>query len=44
VLWLERSAIVRRIPLHVPRWTELIPLYAIGSAAIFRVVQRIAAL
>ena len=41
--WLERSAIVRRIPLHVPRWAELIPLYAIGSVAMFWVVQRVAA-
>ena len=41
--WLERSAIVRRIPLHLPRWAELIPLYAIGSVAMFWVAQRIAA-
>jgi hypothetical protein len=43
VAWLERSAIVRRIPLHVSRWAELIPLYAIGSVAMFWVVQRVAA-
>jgi hypothetical protein len=43
VAWLERSAIVRRIPLHVPRWAELISLNAIGSVAMFWVVQRVAA-
>jgi hypothetical protein len=39
---LERSAIVRRIPLNVPGWAELIPLYAIGFVAMFWVVQRVA--
>jgi hypothetical protein len=34
-------ALVRRIPLRVPRWAELIPPYAIGSIAMFWVVQRI---
>ena len=36
-------ALVRRIPLRVPRWAELIPPYAIGSLAMFWVVQRVAA-
>jgi hypothetical protein len=36
-------ALVRRIPLCVPRWAELIPPYAIGSLAMFWVVQRVAA-
>lgn len=36
-------ALVRRIPVRPPRWAELIPPYAIGSAAMFWVVQRIAA-
>jgi HupE / UreJ protein len=36
-------ALVRRIPLRVPRWVELIPPYAIGSVAMFWVVQRVAA-
>jgi hypothetical protein len=36
-------ALVRRIPLRVPRWAELIPPYAIGSVAMFWVIQRVAA-
>ncbi len=36
-------ALVRRIPLRLPRWAELIPPYAIGSIAMFWVVQRVAA-
>jgi HupE/UreJ protein len=36
-------AFFRRIPLRVPRWTELVPPYAIGSVAMFWVVQRVAA-
>jgi hydrogenase/urease accessory protein HupE len=36
-------ALVRRIPLCLPRWAELIPPYAIGSIAMFWVVQRVAA-
>jgi HupE / UreJ protein len=36
-------ALVRRIPLRVPQWAELIPPYAIGSVAMFWVVQRVAA-
>jgi hypothetical protein len=34
-------ALVRRIPLRLPRWAELIPPYAIGSVAMFWVVQRV---
>jgi hypothetical protein len=34
--------LARRIPLRVPRWAELIPPYAIGSIAMFWVVQRVA--
>ena len=40
---LSLIALVRRIPLRPPRWTELIPPYAIGSIAMFWVVQRVAA-
>jgi hydrogenase/urease accessory protein HupE len=36
-------ALVRRIPLRLPRWADLIPPYAIGSVAMFWVVQRVAA-
>ena len=36
-------AMVRRILPRAPRWTELIPPYAIGSVAMFWVVQRVAA-
>jgi hypothetical protein len=36
-------ALMRRIPLRVPRWAELVPPYAIGSVAMFWIVQRIAA-
>lgn len=36
-------ALVRRIALRLPRWAELVPPYAIGSIAMFWVVQRIAA-
>ena len=36
-------ALVRRIPGRRPRWAELIPPYAIGSVAMFWVVQRVAA-
>jgi hydrogenase/urease accessory protein HupE len=34
-------ALVRRIRIPFPRWTELVPPYAIGSVAMFWVVQRI---
>ena len=36
-------ALVRRIQIQVPRCAELIPPYAIGSIAMFWVIQRIAA-
>jgi len=36
-------AISRRIQLRVPRWAEVIPPYAIGSVAMFWVIQRVAA-
>jgi hypothetical protein len=35
-------ALVRRIRIPFPRWTELVPPYAIGSVGMFWVVQRIA--
>jgi len=40
---LSLIALVRRIPLRLPRWAELVPPYAIGSVAMFWVVQRVAA-
>jgi hydrogenase/urease accessory protein HupE len=36
-------ALIRRIRIPFPRWAELVPPYAIGSVAMFWVVQRIAA-
>src|SRR6266487_1654091 len=36
-------ALVRHVPLRIPRWAELIPPYAIGSIAMFWVIQRVAA-
>jgi hypothetical protein len=36
-------ALVRRLPLRVPLWTELIPPYAIGSVAMLWVIQRVVA-
>jgi hypothetical protein len=33
----------KRVRIAWPRWAELVPPYAIGSVAIFWVVQRIAA-
>jgi hypothetical protein len=36
-------ALVRRIRMPIPRWAELVPPYAIGSVAMFWVIQRIAA-
>ena len=36
-------ALVRRLPLRAPRWAELIPPYAIGSVAMFWVIQRVVA-
>jgi hydrogenase/urease accessory protein HupE len=35
-------AVIRRIRIPFPRWAELLPPYAIGSVAMFWVVQRIA--
>ena len=35
--------LVRRLPLRVPRWAELIPPYAIGSVAMLWVIQRVVA-
>jgi hydrogenase/urease accessory protein HupE len=37
------AALVRRISGPLPRWTELVPPYVIGSIAMFWVVQRVAA-
>lgn len=36
-------ALVRRVRIPFPRWAELVPPYAIGSVAMFWVIQRIAA-
>jgi hypothetical protein len=36
-------ALVRRIRIPFPRWAEVVPPYAIGSVAMFWVLQRIAA-
>ena len=36
-------ALARRIPLKPPRWAGLVPPYAIGSIAMFWVIQRVAA-
>ncbi len=36
-------ALVRRLHIPFPRWTELVPPYAIGSVAMFWVLQRIVA-
>jgi hypothetical protein len=36
-------AVVRRIRIRLPRWVELAPPYAIGSVAMFWVIQRIVA-
>jgi hydrogenase/urease accessory protein HupE len=36
-------AIVRRARIPLPRWAELVPAYAIGSVAMFWVIQRIMA-
>ncbi len=40
---LSLIALARRFPLRMPRWAELIPPYAIGSIAMFWVIQRVAA-
>ena len=36
-------ALARRVRIPFPRWTELVPPYAIGSIAMFWVIQRITA-
>lgn len=36
-------SLVRRFPLRLPRGAELIPPYAIGSIAMFWVIQRVTA-
>ena len=38
---LSAIALLRRIRLPLPQWTELAPAYAIGSLAMFWVIQRI---
>ncbi|MGH8701867.1 MAG: HupE/UreJ family protein [Burkholderiales bacterium] len=35
-------ALWRRVPLSLPRWMEFVPPYAIGSVAMFWVIQRVA--
>lgn len=37
---LSLIALIRRIHISFPRWTELIPPYAIGSVAMFWLIQR----
>ncbi|MCE9610308.1 MAG: HupE/UreJ family protein [Chthoniobacter sp.] len=37
-------AIIRRVKLPLPGWTETVPPYAIGSVAMFWVIQRVGAL
>ncbi len=36
------AAAVRRIPFPLPRWTPLVPPYAIGSVAMYWVIERLA--
>jgi hypothetical protein len=36
-------ALIHRIRIPLPRWTELVPPYAIGSVAMFWVIERVAA-
>jgi hydrogenase/urease accessory protein HupE len=36
-------ALVRRLRMPLPRWAELVPAYAIGSVAMFWVIQRVTA-
>jgi hypothetical protein len=36
-------ALARRVRISFPRWTELVPPYAIGMTAMFWVIQRITA-
>jgi len=37
-------ALARRVRIPFPRWTELVPPYAIGTIAMFWVIQRLTAL
>ena len=37
---LSLTALVRRIRIPFPRWTELVPPYAIGTIAMFWIIQR----
>ena len=39
-LVLALIAVVRRVQIPFPRWAEFIPPYAIGSVAMFWVIQR----
>jgi hypothetical protein len=41
---LSLMAMVRRARIPFPRWTELVPPYAIGGVAMFWVIQRLIAL
>lgn len=36
-------ALIRRVRIPLPRWTELVPPYAIGTIAMFWVIQRVSA-
>jgi hypothetical protein len=40
---LSLIALARRVKLPVPQWAQLVPPYAIGSVAMFWVIQRLAA-
>jgi hydrogenase/urease accessory protein HupE len=40
---LSLMALGRRVSVSLPRWAELVPPYAIGSVAMFWVIQRVAA-
>ena len=37
------AALARRVKVPAPQWAQLVPPYAIGSAAMFWVIQRVAA-
>jgi len=39
---LSVMALVRRVPIRAPAWSELVPAYAIGALAMFWVIQRTA--
>jgi hypothetical protein len=36
-------AVARRVKMPVPQWVQLVPPYAIGTMAMFWVIQRLAA-